>query len=141
MTNKTKTPNSEVIVTNDEISHLEDFMEDEEYQSATNQMIDSARYFIDYGITEYPNKVDEDTYYSPYKHAVARRANKQKEYTVHYAFPSGENFPVATLWMHYKDAEGNTRPQCMNINLSRWVNVVIDYYEHHGYFHKPYERN
>lgn len=123
----------------EEDRHLAAFMDNDEDEFYDDELIKSMTYLIEKGYVHFPNKIDDETYYSPYRDAFSHRHLKQQDFTVHYAFPKGCSFPVATFWVHYKDGK-NDRPECININLSKVMDKVIQYYLHEGYFAKEYVR-
>ena len=141
MTTKTTNEAGETIphyINEEEDLQLAAFMDNDEDELYDEELINSMTYLVEKGHIHFPSKVDDETYYSPYREAFSHWHLKQQDFTVHYAFPNGRSYPVATFWAHYKDGNNNDRPKCVNIDLSKVMDKVIEYYLHNGYFAKDY---
>ena len=81
----------------------------------------------------------EREHFNPMVDSAYRRGQLQGEYYVHYSFPNGAQYPVASFWLYREADDGKKYFRYIHLDLSKVVDSILKYYTDIG-FEAPPER-
>jgi hypothetical protein len=137
---KTKTKQDEDLEVNFDEDSYEELCNMHKQAEEEQRNLEVTTSFFEQVSPHYTHKGEtKNQYFNPMMDSAYRRGQQQGEYYVHYSFPNGTRYPVASFWLYWKNHEDKDCYRYVHVDLSSVVDNILRYYKDLG-FDAPPER-